>query len=97
MALTAAASAREILVRLHDVMAARTNAQAKLNQVAEIVAEGLETLKAWVILNRLGCDEGQGYYICKPMPQDQFIAWAKSWQPPDASAATAESMMARLG
>jgi phosphotransferase system, enzyme I, PtsP len=38
---TAAASAREILTRLHEVMAARTGAQAKLNQVTGIIAETL--------------------------------------------------------
>ena len=36
---SAAASAREILVRLHDVMAARSSAQAKLNQVVQIIGE----------------------------------------------------------
>ena len=36
---SAAASAREILVRLHDVMAARTTAQAKLNSVVQIIGE----------------------------------------------------------
>jgi EAL domain-containing protein (putative c-di-GMP-specific phosphodiesterase class I) len=60
------------------------------------VAEGLETAKAWAMLAQLGCDEGQGYFICKPMPQEQFVTWAKTWQPPDVSA-TAESTLARLG
>ncbi|OQW47402.1 MAG: peptidase [Proteobacteria bacterium SG_bin6] len=36
---TAAAAAREILVRLHDVMAAKSSAQAKLNQVVQIIGE----------------------------------------------------------
>ena len=39
MPLTAAASAREILVRLHDVMAARSSAQAKLDAVTRIIGE----------------------------------------------------------
>ena len=54
MALTAAASAREILVRLHDVMAARTTAQAKLNQVAEIIGEALESEVCSIYLLREG-------------------------------------------
>ena len=37
MPVSAAASAREILVRLHDVMASRAPAQAKLNQVVQIL------------------------------------------------------------
>ena len=43
MPVSAAASAREILVNLHDVMAARTPAQAKLNQVVEIIGEALDS------------------------------------------------------
>jgi phosphotransferase system enzyme I (PtsP) len=54
MPLTAAASAREILVRLHDVMASRANAQAKLNQVADIVAEGLASEVCSIYLLREG-------------------------------------------
>jgi phosphotransferase system enzyme I (PtsP) len=54
MALTAAASAREILVRLHDVMAARTTAQAKLNHVAEIIGESLQSEVCSIYLLREG-------------------------------------------
>ncbi len=54
MAPGAAASAREILVRLHDVMAARTAAQAKLNQVADIIAEALDSEVCSIYLLREG-------------------------------------------
>jgi phosphotransferase system enzyme I (PtsP) len=54
MSLSAAASAREILVRLHDVMAARTSAQAKLNQVADIIADSLNSEVASIYLLREG-------------------------------------------
>lgn len=40
---SAAAAAREILVRLHEVMAARTAAQAKLNAVVNIIGEALDS------------------------------------------------------
>jgi phosphotransferase system enzyme I (PtsP) len=51
---TAAASAREILVRLHDVMAGRTPAQAKLNQVVQIIGEGLDSEVCSIYLLREG-------------------------------------------
>ncbi|WP_294291968.1 phosphoenolpyruvate--protein phosphotransferase [uncultured Sphingomonas sp.] len=54
MPLSAAASAREILVRLHDVMAARTSAQAKLNHVADIIAESLDSEVCSIYLLREG-------------------------------------------
>ena len=52
--LTAATSSREILTRLHEVMAGRTNAQAKLNQVVQIVGEGLKSEVCSVYLRREG-------------------------------------------
>ncbi|HEX8554098.1 MAG TPA: phosphoenolpyruvate--protein phosphotransferase [Sphingomonas sp.] len=54
MPLSAAASAREILVRLHDVMAARSPAQAKLNQVVQIIGEAIESEVCSIYLLRDG-------------------------------------------
>jgi diguanylate cyclase (GGDEF)-like protein len=82
---------------LDDARIVRSTVELAHNLGLSVVAEGLETLKAWAILSHLGCDEGQGYYVAKPMPQERFIAWAKAWQPPDPGAVTAESVMAKLG
>jgi phosphotransferase system enzyme I (PtsP) len=41
MPTTSAASAREILTGLHDVMASRASAQAKLNKVVKIIADAM--------------------------------------------------------
>ncbi len=54
MPATAAASAREILVRLHDVMAARTPAQSKLNQVVGIIGEATDSEVCSIYLLREG-------------------------------------------
>jgi len=51
---TAAASAREILTRLHEVMAARTGAQAKLNQVVGIIGEAMVSEVCSIYLLRDG-------------------------------------------
>lgn len=51
---SAAASAREILVRLHDVMAGRAAAQAKLNAVVDIIAEALNSEVCSIYLLRDG-------------------------------------------
>ncbi len=50
----AAGSARELLRRLHDVMAARTPTQAKLDQVVGLIAEALESEVASIYLLRDG-------------------------------------------
>lgn len=54
MPLSAVASAREILVNLHDVMAARRPAQAKLNAVVEIIGEALDSEVCSIYLLREG-------------------------------------------
>jgi phosphotransferase system enzyme I (PtsP) len=51
---SAAASAREILTRLHDVMAGRNPAQAKLNAVVGIIAEAMDSEVCSIYLLRDG-------------------------------------------
>ncbi len=50
----AAQSARQILTRLHEVMAARSHAQGKLNQVVEIIGESLDSEVCSIYLLREG-------------------------------------------
>ncbi|MDX8357547.1 phosphoenolpyruvate--protein phosphotransferase [Sphingopyxis terrae] len=54
---SAAQSARTILTRLHEVMAARTNAQSKLNQVVGIIGECLDSEVCSIYLLREGALE----------------------------------------
>lgn len=43
-----------------------------------IVAEGVENAQAQQILTELGCDILQGYFLSRPLPQAQFVAWIES-------------------
>ena len=54
MPVSAAASAREILVRLHDVMGSRSPAQAKLSAVVQIIGESLDSEVCSIYLLRDG-------------------------------------------
>lgn len=40
----------------------------------KVIAEGIETIEQEVQLKTLGCDEVQGFYYAKPMPEDEFLA-----------------------
>jgi len=40
-----------------------------------VVAEGAETNDEWKLLQELGCDYVQGYYVAKPMPANDFLGW----------------------
>ncbi len=44
------------------------------------LAEGIETLEDWQLLQQLGCSLGQGYFIGRPCPADQLPAWLVAWE-----------------
>jgi len=46
----------------------------------QTVAEGVETKEDWTLVQELGCDFAQGYYIAMPMSANEVEAWAMNWQ-----------------
>jgi EAL domain-containing protein (putative c-di-GMP-specific phosphodiesterase class I) len=42
-----------------------------------VVAEGVETTQQLALLRHTGCEDAQGYYVCHPLPADQFAAWLR--------------------
>jgi EAL domain-containing protein (putative c-di-GMP-specific phosphodiesterase class I)/CheY-like chemotaxis protein len=44
-----------------------------------VVAEGVETQGDWELVSDLGCDEGQGYFIARPMPGENIPNWLERW------------------
>lgn len=47
----------------------------------ETIAEGVETFEHGRLLLQLGCEQGQGFAIAKPMPAEQIFSWIQHWQP----------------
>lgn len=47
----------------------------------KVVAEGIETEEAERYLKDAGCDIGQGYFYSKPLPADQFLNFARTFNP----------------
>jgi EAL domain-containing protein (putative c-di-GMP-specific phosphodiesterase class I) len=43
------------------------------------VAEGVQYRPDWDLLNQLGCDVMQGYFIARPMSEEGLEAWAMQW------------------
>ncbi len=41
----------------------------------KVCAEGIEDQTTFEMLRQLGCDEGQGYFIARPMPAEALPAW----------------------
>jgi EAL domain-containing protein (putative c-di-GMP-specific phosphodiesterase class I) len=46
----------------------------------EVIAEGVESVTHGRVLLQLGCELGQGYFIAKPMPAADLMAWASGWK-----------------
>ncbi|CAA2110161.1 putative bifunctional diguanylate cyclase/phosphodiesterase [Variovorax paradoxus] len=40
-----------------------------------VLAEGIEDAAAWQALQAMDCDEGQGYYIARPMDKGSLLRW----------------------
>jgi predicted signal transduction protein with EAL and GGDEF domain len=46
----------------------------------EVVAEGVETAEVAAKLAAMGCDFAQGFHYAKPLPPQEFAAWAQEWR-----------------
>lgn len=44
-----------------------------------VVAEGVESMATLSELQELGCDYAQGFYICKPLPAEEFVEFCNSY------------------
>ena len=53
------------------------------------IAEGVEEVAVWNALEAIGCDAVQGYYVGRPLPVNEFPAWARAsrWSQPAPSTA----------
>ena len=44
-----------------------------------VVAEGVERQEDWDLISELGCDEGQGYFMARPMQPGALGPWLERW------------------
>ncbi|MBI5891002.1 MAG: EAL domain-containing protein [Nitrosomonadales bacterium] len=58
-----------------DATIVRSTIEMGHNMGLVVVAEGIENKATWDMLNDMGCDLAQGYYIGKPMPADALLKW----------------------
>jgi diguanylate cyclase (GGDEF)-like protein len=70
---------------LSDAKIVRSTIDLAHNLGLKVVAEGLESPKAWKLLAGLHCDQAQGYLVSRPIPAEDFLIWARSWRAPSVS------------
>ena len=59
-----------------DMVIIRSTIDLGHNMGLRVVAESVETAKAWQILKELSCDMAQGFFVSRPLPADEFGKWA---------------------
>jgi EAL domain-containing protein (putative c-di-GMP-specific phosphodiesterase class I) len=62
-----------------DAAIVRSTIDLAHNMGLSVVAEGVENAAVWDLLAALGCDEAQGYHMCKPLPAAELPAFAQRW------------------
>ncbi|MGB9989708.1 bifunctional diguanylate cyclase/phosphodiesterase [Massilia sp. SM-13] len=73
-----------------DTKIVRSTIDLGHNMGLRVVAEGIESEAVWRLLRQLGCDQGQGYFMSRPMPADQLAGWVQQWRAPQHEASLAE-------
>lgn len=63
----------------NDAKIVRSTVDLGHNMGLRVVAEGIETRQVWNLLSEMGCDSGQGYYMSRPIPADEFSTWSRRW------------------
>jgi diguanylate cyclase (GGDEF)-like protein len=69
-----------------DTKIVRSTIDLGHNMGLRVVAEGIESEAVWRLLAALGCDQGQGYFMSRPIPGDKLVDWIRNWVPPVRSA-----------
>jgi EAL domain-containing protein (putative c-di-GMP-specific phosphodiesterase class I) len=58
-----------------DSVIVRSTIELGHNMGLKVIAEGVENAEAWDMLKRFGCDMAQGYFVSRPLPSADFVAW----------------------
>ena len=58
-----------------DAQIVRSTIELAHNLGLKVIAEGIETREVWDRLVALGCDEGQGYYMSRPIGAPEMTQW----------------------
>ncbi len=63
-------------------MVVRAIADLGRNLGLTVVAEGVANREAWDLVESMGCDIAQGYFISRPLPAAKLTKWLYRWDAP---------------
>ena len=66
----------------NDLVIVRSTIDLAHNLGLSVVAEGIESEQHLAILQELGCDHGQGFFVSQPLPIERLTSWfdESPWQ-----------------
>lgn len=62
-----------------DAKIVRSTIDLGHNMGLRVVAEGIETQQVWQLLADMGCDQGQGYLMSRPIASHLLVDWIRAW------------------
>ena len=62
----------------NDIVIVRSTIDLAHNLGLKVVAEGVQDEKTWEMLEELGCDTIQGYFLSYPLQADELQTWLKN-------------------
>jgi diguanylate cyclase (GGDEF)-like protein len=68
---------RKLTTIVDDQRIVRSMIDLAHNFELQVVAEGVEDKQTMDMLQTMGCDVIQGYYLAKPMPEADFVKWCQ--------------------
>jgi len=61
----------------NDMVIVRSTIDLAHNLGLRVVAEGIEDERSLARLRAMGCDEAQGYFMSRPLPEDKLLEWLR--------------------
>jgi diguanylate cyclase (GGDEF)-like protein len=62
-----------------DALIVHSTIELARNLALRVTAEGVETRGVWDELQQLGCHYAQGYYLSRPLPEEDFKRWIERY------------------
>ena len=70
----------EMMANENDALIVHSTIKLAHNLGLKVIAEGVEDKETLNLLEIMGCDYAQGYYISRPIPAEDIISWCNDWQ-----------------
>ena len=68
---------KDLIHSENDATIVRSTINLAHNLGLKVIAEGVESKETYYKLAAMDCDAAQGFYICRPIPGEEVLAWLK--------------------